>query len=84
MEVKNGYFKLDIREMGAFLQIYPPENGGKQLEVKEVLEYLERKGYSGFQLKELNDAILSSTGTILASFPFMGGVPFAKIKSVQY
>ncbi len=63
MEVKNGYFKLDIREMGAFLQIYPPENGGKQLEVKEVLEYLERKGYSGFQLKELNDAILSSTGT---------------------
>ena len=57
MEIKNGYFRMDIREMGVFLQIIPPENGGKRPEIKEILDYLEQKGYSGFNLKELNDAV---------------------------
>ena len=48
MDVRNGYFKVSIREMGSFLQIFPPENGGKPLELKEVQEYLEQRGYSGF------------------------------------
>lgn len=57
MDVRNGYFKVSIREMGSFLQIFPPENGGKPLELKEVQEYLEQRGYSGFNLKELKDAV---------------------------
>ena len=36
MESKNGYFKLDIREGNVFLLVYPPEEGGKPLEYKEV------------------------------------------------
>ncbi len=61
MEIKNGYFKLDIREMGVFLQVIPPENGGKQLDVKEVMAYLEQKGYSGFNLRELSDAVTQTS-----------------------
>lgn len=57
MQIKNGYFRLDIRETGVFLQIIPPENGGKRPEIKTVLDYLEQKGYAGFNLKELNDAV---------------------------
>ena len=34
MDVRNGYFKVSIREMGSFLQIFPPENGGKPLELR--------------------------------------------------
>lgn len=64
MEIKNGYFRLDIRETGVFLQIIPPENGGKRPEVKEILEYLEQKGYSGFNLKELNDAVTVASAEV--------------------
>ena len=56
---KNGYYKLNIKEMGTFLQIIPPEDEGKRPEMKEVLQYLERKGYSEFNLRELNDALTS-------------------------
>ena len=58
MANRNGYFKLNIREMGAFLRSFPPEDGGKRPEIKEILQYLERKGYSGFNLRELNDALI--------------------------
>ena len=60
MESKNGYFKLDIRDTGVFLLIYPAENGGKSPEVKEATSYLEMKGYNSFNLKDLNQAILLS------------------------
>ncbi len=55
---KNGYFKLNIREMGSFLQIFPPEDGGKRPDIKEILQYLEKKGYMGFNLRDLNDALI--------------------------
>ena len=37
MESKNGYFKLDVRDVGVFLQVFPPEEGGKIPEYKEVV-----------------------------------------------
>ena len=58
MESKNGYFKLDIRDVGVYLIIYPPIGSGKAAEVKEAAAYLEQKGYGGFNLKELNQATL--------------------------
>ncbi|EOT26013.1 hypothetical protein C805_01985 [Eubacterium sp. 14-2] len=60
MESKNGYFKLDVRDVGVFLQVFPPEEGGKIPEYKEVVAYLEGKGYGMFDAKELN-RILSLT-----------------------
>ena len=62
MESKNGYFKLDIKEVGVFLQVYPPEEGGKPLEYKEVLSYLEERGYGKIDLKELNRVIALNEG----------------------
>ena len=62
MESKNGYFKLDIREGNVFLLVYPPEEGGKPLEYKEVTAYLEKKGYGMFDLKVLNQALNSTEG----------------------
>lgn len=60
MENKNSYFKLDMREAGIFLKVYPPQEGGKALDIKEVLSYLERKGFDKFDLKELNRIVTSS------------------------
>lgn len=54
---KNAYFKLDIQDTKVMIEIIPPEEGGKKLDVKEVTEYLELKGYTKYNLKELNDAV---------------------------
>ncbi len=62
MESRNGYFKLDIRDVGVFLLVYPPTGGGKPAEVKDAVAYLEQKGYKGFNLKELNQATLRMDG----------------------
>ncbi len=53
MENRNGYFKLDVGDMGVVIQIYPPEGDGKPADVKEAKEYLEKKGYSEFDFGEL-------------------------------
>lgn len=54
---KNAYFKLDIQETGVKIQIFPPEDGGRKLDVKEVTEYLDTKGFTGYNLKEINNAV---------------------------
>ncbi len=59
---KNGYFKLDVSDMGVFLQVYPPENGGKPLDAKEVLAYLEKKGYGSYDKAELNQILSAKDG----------------------
>lgn len=61
---KNAYFKLDIQDAGVTVQIIPPEEGGRKLDVKEVTEYLEAKGYINYNLKELNDAVAVATQEI--------------------
>lgn len=58
---KNAYFKLDIRDSGVTIQIFPPEDGGRKLDVKEVTEYLDTKGFTGYNLKEINDAVTVAT-----------------------
>lgn len=62
MENKNGYFKLDIRDLGVFLLVYPPEGGGKPLDIKEVESYLVSKGYGTYNLMELSKALKATEG----------------------
>lgn len=57
MEGRNGYFKLDMRDNGVFLLTYPPEEGGTPPEVKEVIAYLDAKGFNKYDLKELNRSL---------------------------
>lgn len=54
MESRNGYFKLDMRDAGVFLRVYAPKEGGKPVDIKEVLAYLETKKFNQFDLKEVN------------------------------
>ncbi len=61
---KNAYFKLDVQNAGVTVQIVPPEDGGKKLELKEVTEYLDMKGYTSYNLKELNEAVTVITQEI--------------------
>jgi len=61
---KNAYFRLDISDTSVMIQIIPPEDGGRKLELKEVTEYLEIKGLTKYNLKELNDAVTVPTQEI--------------------
>lgn len=63
MENKNGYFRLDMRENGVFLVIYPPQGLGKPVEVKEVIAYLDKRGFSKYDLKDLNHAVTTAEQT---------------------
>lgn len=59
MEGRNGYFKLNMRETGVFLVVYAPEEGGKPVEIKEVIAYLDEKKFDKYDLKAVNSAVNS-------------------------
>lgn len=57
MEGRNGYFKLDMRDAGVFLVVYPPQESGKPVDIKEVIGYLDGKGFNKYDIKEINRAV---------------------------
>ncbi len=61
MNYTNGYFRLDIRENGVYVHIYPEKDGGKKIVIQELAEYLEKCGIHEYNLPELNRAIEKAT-----------------------
>ena len=57
----NGYFQLDLRPEGTFLWIYTATDGGEQVNVNEVAEYLSKKGI-GYEITDLNRKIQAVKG----------------------
>ncbi len=56
MSVRNGYFKLLIDNEGTSVVIYPPVEGGKKVDLRELEGYLHRKNLS-FSTTMLRSAI---------------------------
>ena len=61
MNYTNGYFRLDIRENGVYVHIYPEKDGGKKIVIQELAEYFEKCGIHEYNLPELNKAIEKAT-----------------------
>ncbi len=55
--MRNQYFQLEFKETDAYLHIFPPVDGGAQLKIAEVTEYLGLKKYDKYDIKLLNEAI---------------------------
>lgn len=55
--MRNQYFQLEFKETDAYLHIFPPVDGGAQLKIAEVTEYLLAQKYEKYDLKMLSDAI---------------------------
>ncbi len=55
--MRNQYFQLEFNETDAYIHIFPPVDGGAQLKIAEVIEYLGTKKYDKYDLKLLNDAV---------------------------
>lgn len=63
--MKNGYFQLVCGENGTALKVVAPENGGSQVSIREVMEYLSMCGImydTPLLNKGLADALSSQTG----------------------
>ena len=54
----NGYFQLEFKQNGSFLKIIPATEGGKNVSINEVAEYLKKKNFI-FDLAELNKKVLA-------------------------
>ncbi|MGN0389827.1 MAG: DUF342 domain-containing protein [Wujia sp.] len=60
MKYKDSFFRVTIKEDGTYLSVFPPKDGGKSLDVKEVIDYLDRNGcpdYSATALKKTFDML---------------------------
>lgn len=56
---KNGYFRLVNEENQTSIKLIPPAEGGKPLDLNDVLEYMVMKDYSG-DLPEIRRAVEAS------------------------
>lgn len=57
MKYKNSFFKIEIKDDGTYLVIYPPVSDGKTLETREVTDFLDKKGCYGFEIKKIREMI---------------------------
>lgn len=57
MKYKNSFFKIEIKEDGTYLVIYPPVSDGKALETKEITDFLDSRGCYGFEIKKIREMI---------------------------
>lgn len=73
MENRNSYFKPVIMDDKFYLEFFPPMDGGKALDVKEVISYLTDLGYHDYDMRELNEAILADSAVKVLIGNFAGG-----------
>ena len=57
MKYKNSFFKVRMKDDGTYLDVFPPQNGGKKLDIHEVIEYLENRNYTDFSANALNKTL---------------------------
>lgn len=73
--MRNQYFQLEFRETNACLHIYPPIEGGQMLSISEVIEYLAAKKLEGYDLREVNAAIVNQEEESIVFVGASNGIP---------
>ena len=59
MEQKNGYASLAVEGQEVFLICYPPREGGKRTELKDVQFYLLKQGFTNYSVPKVKQGIES-------------------------
>ncbi len=59
MKYKNSFFKIEIKEDGTYLDLFPKQSDGKELDIKEIVEFLDAKGLRDFQHVTIKKALES-------------------------
>ncbi len=61
MSYKNSYFQLVIDEGSVAFKYFPPQEGGESLKIDEVIEYLNDNHIENYDLKLINETIITAT-----------------------
>ena len=64
MSCKNSYFQMIIGENDIAMRYYPPVDGGESLKIDEVIDYLTRHHIEGYDLKIINETIMTAQNPI--------------------
>lgn len=59
MENRNSYFRPVVEEDDFYLELFPAMEGGKGLDIKEVMSYLSGQGHYDYDMKKLNTAVMN-------------------------
>ncbi len=59
MKYKNSFFKIELKEDGTYLDLFPPCNDGKKLDINEITDFLEWKGFSQYNAVIIRKALES-------------------------
>ncbi len=59
MKYKNSFFRVEIKDNGTYLDLFPAVSDGKNLEIKEVFDFLDRKGCTDYSLETIKSAFSS-------------------------
>ena len=79
MENRNSYFQPVVEADDFYLEFFPAMEGGKGLDIKEVIAYLSGQGYHDYDMKKLNAAIMSGMREKIYIGKSMGRVFHEKI-----
>lgn len=60
MKMKNGFFQVILKEDGTYLKLFPPINGGEQVQMDELKKYLDNCGIKDYDLLEVGGLLCSS------------------------
>lgn len=59
MKYKNSFFRVVIKDSGTYLDLFPAVSDGKNLEIKEIFDFLDRKGCADYSTEAIKKAFAS-------------------------
>ena len=59
MKYKNSFFRVVIKDSGTYLDLFPAVSDGKKLEIKEIFDFLDRKGCADYSTEAIKKAFAS-------------------------
>lgn len=83
MEYKNSYFQLVIGERNVAMNYYPPVDGGESLNLDEIVDYLDSHGIKDYDIKKINETILTATKPIKITISNETAFPVDEIMKVR-
>lgn len=57
MKYKHSFFRVEIKKDGTYLDVFPALEDGKTLEIKEIMDFMDRHGCSDYSVDALKRAL---------------------------
>ncbi|MGN0151362.1 MAG: FapA family protein [Wujia sp.] len=58
MKYKNSFFRIEIKDDGTYLSLYPVVSDGKELDIREIIDFLDSKGCVDYSVEAIQKALV--------------------------